>query len=306
MQGVRKPQQLLRWMRYNTYTLWLFTYSDIKTIIVPQCVFGICSSIFNSALVAGSPDADSVKNGLLRAPLVIAWVWIVLLSCNIDNQRDTGSIEEDKINKPWRPLAAGRLNQTKAFWIMMVAHFLGIAYSAVLGVLTVKLATIVWLWIYHDPRLSDEYWVIRNAINALAYVSFSVGAVSVAAGGNITVTGLQWFAITGAIILSTIQIQDLPDIIGDAARGRKTMPLVTGCQPCRWSIAILVPLWALAASFFWGVISSAAISSCLLAAYVSWRVMTKKTVKQDKKTWFIWNLWVVSLYTMPFGKSLVY
>lgn len=104
----------------------------------------------------------------------------------------------------------------------------------------------------------------------------------------------------GAIILTTVQIQDLEDVDGDKARGRRTGPLVLGDRLCRWTIAILVPIWTLYASFFWGVWDwHLMMGYTILGGYVAWRVLNKTEVGHDKVTFRIWNVWLVSLYVLP-------
>lgn len=128
----------------------------------------------------------------------------------------------------------------------------------------------------------------------------TVGATSVATSGSkYTAKGLQWFAMLGAIILTTVQIQDLEDVDGDKARGRRTGPLVLGDRPCRWTIAILVPLWTMEASFFWGVWAWHTVVCTILGGCVAWRVLNRTEVGHDKVTFRVWNVWLVSLYVLP-------
>lgn len=132
--------------------------------------------------------------------------------------------------------------------------------------------------------------------------SVGVGAVCVATGGSdFTVQGSQWFALMGAVAFTTAQMQDLEDIVGDAARGRRTVPLVVGDRLCRWSIAVLVPGWSVGASCFWGAVDSLAMICTALGLLVAWRVLDKKEVRQDKVTFRVGNVWIVSLYVLPLG-----
>lgn len=130
--------------------------------------------------------------------------------------------------------------------------------------------------------------------------NFEVGAVSVATrGSDFTIQGLQWFAFMGAVIFTTVQMQDLEDVVGDAARGRRTVPLVIGDRHCRWSIAILVPIWSVGAYRFWGVVNSLSVICVALGLLVAWRVLYKQGLLHDKVTFRIWNVWIISLYVLP-------
>ena len=73
---------------------------------------------------------------------------------------------------------------------------------------------------------------MRNLINACGFVCYSSGATRVACGGHGPVTlnsiSYQWLVIVGAIVFSTLQMQDMADQEGDKARNRGTLPLVHG------------------------------------------------------------------------------
>lgn len=118
-------------------------------------------------------------------------------------------------------------------------------------------------------------------------------------GSKFTSQGLQWFAILGAIILTTVQIQDLEDVNGDKARGRRTGPLVLGDRLCRLTIAMLVPVWTLGAFFFWSVWGWHMVGCTTLGGYVAWRVLNKTQLGHDKVTFRMWSIWLVSLYVLP-------
>lgn len=105
----------------------------------------------------------------------------------------------------------------------------------------------------------------------------------------------------GGVIFTTVQMQDLEDVGGDAARGRWTVPLRVGDRRCRWSIALLVPAWTVAACWFWAVRRqhACAVLCHALALVVAWRVLCRTTVAHDRVTFRFWNLWIVSLYVLP-------
>ncbi|KAF2650088.1 hypothetical protein K491DRAFT_609549 [Lophiostoma macrostomum CBS 122681] len=288
-------------LQFEAYTIWLFTRSDLKTIVIPKSIFGVLGALPRSRLVTHTDYSSQYS--ILRAPLVVVWVWIVLLPFNIDNQRRFEAIEEDKINKPWRPLPSKRLSSRHASQIMLVCHIVGIAYCSVVGGLRQKLAGIVLRWVYNGLGVADRSCIGKNAITALGYVTFSMGALSVAAASSITASGLHWFVMIGCIVFTTVQMQDLIDMEGDEKRARRTLPLVIGSRLCRWSIATLVPFWTLTAMWFWGILSLPAFCSGFAAASVCWRVLNKTNSTEDRLTFRVWNLWIVTLYAMPLASG---
>jgi 4-hydroxybenzoate polyprenyltransferase len=229
------------------------------------------------------------------------WVWVVLLPFNIDNQRRPAAIEEDKINRPWRPLPAKRMSPLQATRLEVVLHTVAVMYSFAVGGLRQSLTGVFLGWIYNGLGGADRSCIMKNAVNALGYVTFSMGALSVASQGALSQCGARWFWVIGAVVFTTVQMQDLPDMAGDATRGRRTVPLVIGPRSCRWSIALLVPFWTAVAILFWGSLSLRVLVCAYLALVTSWRVIFKTHTSDDKSTFRIWNLWMVSMYVLPLG-----
>ena len=62
-------------MLFHLYSIWLFTLSDIKTIVVPKTIFGILDAV---AILAYPKVFDEhptkVITILARAPLASFWV----------------------------------------------------------------------------------------------------------------------------------------------------------------------------------------------------------------------------------------
>ncbi|KAF6223097.1 hypothetical protein HO173_013310 [Letharia columbiana] len=87
-------------IEYDLYSIWLFTYSDLKTIVGPKTAFGIFNSLQASAF---DLPCLQYSTALKRLPLVVFWTWINLLPFSIDNQRQPEAIREDgpknEINK---------------------------------------------------------------------------------------------------------------------------------------------------------------------------------------------------------------
>ncbi|KAI1080879.1 hypothetical protein F5B20DRAFT_82923 [Whalleya microplaca] len=81
---------------------------------------------------------------------------------------------------------------------------------------------------------------------------FGWGRVGVLLAGCIERKELlrNWAMLTAVVVTSTIHTQDLPDVAGDKAGGRKTIPLIYGEKLARWSVAILAPLWSVVCLIF--------------------------------------------------------
>ena len=282
---------------YHLYTLYLFTASDLKTIVIPSTVFGILGIV--AQLTTGEPVVG-IPAVLQRTPLVLLWTWLHLLPFNISNQRQPSAIKEDLLNKPWRPLPSERLTPKQAKVLMLYAYSTAIVFSLFFSGTRSCLALILLGWWYNDLNGAESCW-IRNSINAVGYLSFVYGAVEVAVGsqGHLTGKAYLWFLLIGGIIFSTVHVQDIPDLEGDAARGRKTLPLVIGEMRARWSIAILVAIWSVLAPGFWQVGYSGYILPVVLSGLIAGRMICTRGIEADKLSFKIWNAWIVAIYVVP-------
>jgi len=89
---------------YHVYSIWLFTFSDFKTIIAPSTAFSILHKLASPSFgVEHDPETTTLRL-VTQTATVAGWAWINLLPFAIDNQPQVNSIEEDRHNKPWRPL----------------------------------------------------------------------------------------------------------------------------------------------------------------------------------------------------------
>lgn len=152
------------------YTIWLFTRSDLKNIVIPQTIFGILGGLARANL---TQEHQTFAQAFQRMPLVALWVWIILCPFNIDNQRREESVREDKINRPWRPLPSGRVDPEKALRLQLVFHCLALLYSFNVGGVYQWVAGIILGWLYNGFGLADWSCIGKNTVNALGYVTFA-------------------------------------------------------------------------------------------------------------------------------------
>lgn len=288
---------------YHLRTLWLTTRNDVKSIIIPETAFGIFSALSGPVLTTN--QAPKLLTILSRLPLVVLWNWVNVLIFDLANQRLTGSVIEDSINKPWRPLPSGRITVVQARRLLLAVLPIGFFITCYLGGMEETIAMMVLTWMYNDLGGADESYLVRNLINAFGFMCYSSGATLVACGhGEFTLNpeAYQWLAMVGGIVLTTLQMQDMSDQEGDQARGRGTIPLVLGDWVARWTIAIPVSLWSIACPLFWELHPYAFIAPIILGGIVGLRILLHRSVDADKVTWKFWNLWISCLYLLPLIK----
>lgn len=300
-----------RRLAFHATSVWLFTFSDLKTILLPSTIFGIINGI---AVSVGSRDTNSSvelpapAQILRRTPLVLLWVWINLLPFNIDNQRQPQAIKEDALNKPWRSLPSKRLDPESARRLTFMLYPIAVTVSFFFGTLPQCLSLELLGYWYNDQHGSDSNPLIRNFINACGFVCFFSGAMQVAVGGQSAEATLwlhcRWFLMIAGIVFSTIQTQDMDDQRGDAARNRKTLPLVWGDVKARWSIAIAVLVWSFTTPWFWASSTVGYTAPVLLGFIVASRTLWMRNEEGDKTTFRTWNLWLVSICLLPLVRVL--
>ena len=107
---------------------------------------------------------------------------------------------------------------------------------------------------------ADDHYLVRNLINATGFMCYHSGSARVAAHPYSLNTTMryQWSFIVGAIIFSTLQMQDMSDQAGDAHRNRGTLPLlwsdaVASMDDCNTSLSVVCFLSLLLANQLDGV-----------------------------------------------------
>jgi len=287
-------------------TLWLFTVNDFKTMIFPSIAFATFYCL-------GSPRPSHlmpITILLRRLPHLFCWTWINLLAFTVNNQRYPEAITEDRLNKPWRPIPAGRISTRGAQILGILAYIAAILTSlAVNGGLVQSLLLLGFGYVYNNRHnASKQGFLMRNFLNALGFTSFASGALDVLLQTGSTVSllllkdkdVLSWLCLLVAIVSTTVHSQDLYDQVGDAAAGRKTIPLLFGDGPARWSIALGCVFWSFVATgYYWSSGSLGYLLTGSLAAMVVWRTLCLRSVEEDRTTFVVYNVWLTSIYALP-------
>jgi 4-hydroxybenzoate polyprenyltransferase len=293
-------QDLSYKLLYTLRTLWLFTYSDLKTMVFPSTAFALFT---NTANLLYQPDDNfrpKLALMLWRIPLMLSWAWVNLLAFNVNNQKLSHAIKEDECNKPWRPLPAHRLTQKQASVLAIAVYLITLLASAIAGGGTVPaLLLIVFGYAYNDLRAGDRSLFFRNVLNAFGFTSFAVGALEIAQGFSIELQTLKWVGIIGLVVSTTVHIQDLQDQIGDRTTGRLTIPVLLGDTLARYTVLVPVILWSYLCPRYWRLSSLGYVALGTIGATIAVRLFLFRTVKDDKATFVLYNVWLVSIYTLP-------
>lgn len=291
--------------RIRLHAIWLFTFSDLKTIVGPQTAFGIlhalCADIF------GVKYPRESLNIAFRAPFVVFWVWINLLPFAIDNQRRRAAIREDSVNKPWRPLPSGLVSPTESKHMMLVFYALAFVSSLMLGGMRQHIALVILGYLYNNRGGADRSSVVRNLINGMGFICFGSGAMEIALGTSLPTQPflVAWFGLIGLVVSTTVHVQDMSDQMGDRSRGRWTIPLSIGDKASRWTIAAAMAFWISYCPRFWQLSHFQCGATTALGITVIVRTITQRSVQNDKTTFRLWNAWMVTMYLMPLLRKII-
>ncbi|KAL1661004.1 UbiA prenyltransferase family-domain-containing protein [Schizophyllum commune] len=208
-------------------SFYLFTETDIVPFLCPALAMGM--------VLAGPPDALALVEG-------IVWTELHLLAF----QQLLG-LHEDRISKPHRPLPAGRISPeaTRVLHFAFVAASL--ALSAYRGLLPCSALYFVATYAYNEGGLA-RIGVLKSALSAVGYVCYGWDDDH---GRPLSPLARSALAMTGAVFATTGYAQDFRDRAGDAAVGRKTIPLILSHGLARWLLGVSLFGWTAALVYFW-------------------------------------------------------
>jgi 4-hydroxybenzoate polyprenyltransferase len=234
----------IRSLSYHLHTLLLFTYDQLFDIVIPGAIFGLSASLSGPTL---SLPPQAPLTVFLRAPIVCAWLWLLILQFCLQNQCNEASLEEDAINKPWRPLPSHRITLADAKWLLMTAHLTAGVVSWYLGVSYPFLIWTALATLHNEYGGGDCSGFVRNIFCGAFFTCSFGGALTIALGdGELSDEAKRWtFLVCCCIVLTTIQTQEFRDEAGDRARGRKTLVTELGRVRALWTVHIAVIFWSL-------------------------------------------------------------
>ncbi|MCJ1445571.1 MAG: hypothetical protein MMC23_006076 [Stictis urceolatum] len=293
-------------LRYFLHTIHLFILSDLRTMLLPFTIFGFLSTLSGSSLLSISTDTPPTFTTILpRLPSLLLFLHPQILILSISNQRSPSSLTEDLINKPWRPIVSNRISASRARQILLLLVPATVCISAYQGVLAEGLACLVGCWFYNDLGGADEHFVVRGLVNGVAYLAYGSAVVKIAAevGGGVgfELRGefWEWLGLICLAVGTTIQVQDLKDRVGDAARGRSTMPVVLGDGWTRVSVCAGALLWSVVCPAYWASEWWVRVAVLAAGAVLSGRIVLWREAKADKMSFVWWSWWIVGLFLLP-------
>ncbi|KAI0704542.1 UbiA prenyltransferase family [Earliella scabrosa] len=273
-------------MLYHLHTILLFTWADYKTILFPISVF--------ASVVAPVHSLPRLLLGML-------WIWSHQLMCNVSNQ--ARSKAEDALNKPWRPLPAGRLSECQAGtlrWVVVIVNFALSAWLGGLGsdlVLT-TFGLLVTTYLYDELGFSN-HCLGKNFCNIWGYTMIEIGATKLM-GSQPALDRVSMFSVgmSGAVIFTTIQAQDFADVEGDRELGRATFPLYAP-EMSRIVTLLALVLWSAILSVFWELGPVMSFAFIAVGLLVGTRYYVLRSADADRSSYVLYNIWMILMHILP-------
>lgn len=199
---------------------------------------------WNALITALSVAVGALTGGLPlgSAPVFWAALGAALITGAGNALNDWVDVATDRINRPERPLPAGRLSRRAALIEAMVLAGGGLAAAAAASIwhLWVGVAVLAGLAAY-DLRLKATVLWGNLAVAALAAAAFPYGALGPHWPGR------SWAAavFAGVFHFGREIVKDLEDTAGDHACGLRTLPLARGRRAAaRWAAVAFLCLAA--------------------------------------------------------------
>ncbi|KAJ6538484.1 UbiA prenyltransferase family-domain-containing protein [Mycena vulgaris] len=284
-------------------TVLLFSKSDVVPILGPsvrecqaqtvpyQLIIPFFFGKLAVAMVlAGPTDFPAFIMGFL-------WLELHLLTFEIKNQI-TG-LEEDRLSKPHRPIVAGRISIAKAQTLYLGFGALSFACSVYHGVVSCSILYLVAIYCYNEGGMSRN-WFLKSFLGSIGYVCYCWGTTVIFDHGNalsnISITAI---ATSGLLHTTTGHAQDFRDRPGDAAIGRKTLPLLLPPRLARWSLALLMAVWTVALICLWAPPPPVSLLLVLLCLTSAAKFIRDHSVEADRDSYWFYNMWLITAHLLP-------
>ncbi|KAL1700387.1 UbiA prenyltransferase family, partial [Schizophyllum commune] len=228
------------------YTLFLFMKSDVTTTILPAVALGIS--------LVGIPSVGAFLEGLL---------WLALHLLAFDTRNQIIGLDEDRLSKPHRPIAAGRISLQAAQILHLLFSCSSLLLSARYGLLPHSAVYLACAAAYNDGNLA-RFWASKSAMIGIGLGICCWGTVVCFNQGRpLAPVAIHALVIVALLLATTVHAQDFRDVAGDAAIGRTTLPMVLPPSFARSSLAVLLVSWSTTLVHFWEL--SAGVAGLLYA-----------------------------------------
>ncbi|KAF9001640.1 hypothetical protein BDZ89DRAFT_1050406 [Hymenopellis radicata] len=201
---------------------WGFARRDLGIGTLPVPLFTMASLLFKN-----TPAKEMVR------PIAAAFVYGIFYLYSFVVANQIAGVEEDKINKPDRPITSGATSLQAATIRYYVLSALYLAYSYFLGL---EKYTLLWIatTYAHNFLGFATFGPTKDMCMGFGAIAQLMAAWTI--GGAAPQMGWKWTKTITIFMSWAIPIQDLRDVPGDLKAGRRTTPMILGDMPSRLHI----------------------------------------------------------------------
>ena len=254
-----------------------FSRRDWSATIIPGSIFAV-------GAVRSSQPTPSLMSMISRYILLLSWLTPYVYFFNLFSQ--IMGVDEDWINKPDRPIPSGKVTLNRAKWRCVIALLAFLSIPALEPSLLPETLCWVSVVVFLCLTPAGNHWFGKSCVAMALGVWSLLGASWKAIAPGMPKNERNILAVSVWAGLLT-QIQDLRDVKGDIAVGRKTMPIVFGDMTTRRVIVALLMPAALLALWVGDILSTAPFTLTVAHVFLAYRVMQIGGPRYDHQTYMV-------------------
>src|SRR2546425_9999189 len=261
----------------------------LTLIRIPNCLMiGLAVLVAETIGLGSVPSPMEAVFGFLTAFLLLAGTMVF---------NDIQDVQVDRVNSPDRPIPSGKVTIRQAYALSIVFSGLALISSLVLGILTFLTAlAALALMAYYNTR-GKKTGLLGNAVVSFnVALPFFFGGLAV---GNLRPLLFIFFLLAFLANMAREIAKGIADIVGDRAKGERTVAVVMGTSPAArmtaslFAVAVVLsftaPLFDNVSLFYYPGVAVADVGF-LYSSYRLLRDQTPKTVRAVKTQVLFWML----------------
>jgi 4-hydroxybenzoate polyprenyltransferase len=267
---------------------WAFVAGDLSSAVAPPLLFSLVAWKVSGA-VWGQLPAVLAKS--------LLYFWFYIYTFCLANQ--LAGIEEDRTNKPHRPLVTGLVTPQSTRLRLLVTMVLFSLVGTALGV-PVYMALWLLVVVVHNLANLARHWFVKNACMSVGIVVQLGAAWQIVT--PLTEQAWRWILFPAAVILPLVSLQDLRDMAGDARAGRCTFPQRYGERFTRRFLGFFFAALPLGIHFVLmrplgarPLVWMCDLGLALLSLVISVRVLRLRSSRDDHRTYLLLTYWYCAL-----------
>lgn len=285
------PSLLIRRCARELSLAWAFIRYDVSSTLAPAALFTCAAQVH------------------LRPELGFGWalarasVYFFLYVYAFCLANQIVGVEEDRLNKPDRPLVIGRstVAGARARLPVVVLLMLAVGWAAGVGEWAALWALVLWL---HNQGGWSRRWTLKSLCMGVGVVAELAAAWQMV--GPLCPHAWRWILVLASAIMLLVPVQDLRDVAGDRRSERVTLPMVLGEARARGVLAlgflllpVVIHLGLLSEVGPW--LRACELGLAGMSAAIAWRIVRRRGGAADHRTYLLFTYWYCMVLASAIG-----